>query len=98
MRHGALPADVAATCADADLIVNTTSLGMTPNIETTAMATRLTSLPIRRSTIWSTTRPQPDSCRKAAAHGARTIGGLGMLIWQGAIAFELWTGNSRPSR
>jgi len=33
---------------------------------------------------------------KAAARGCRTIDGLGMLLWQGAYAFELWTGINPP--
>jgi shikimate dehydrogenase len=29
--------------------------------------------------------------------GARTLGGLGMLVYQGAAAFELWTGIEAPT-
>jgi shikimate dehydrogenase len=32
----------------------------------------------------------------AAARGARTLNGLGMLIYQGAAAFERWTGRAAP--
>ncbi len=32
----------------------------------------------------------------AREHGMRTLGGLPMLIYQGALAFELWTGASAP--
>ena len=32
----------------------------------------------------------------AEAAGARTIGGLEMLVWQGALAFTLWTGQAAP--
>lgn len=34
--------------------------------------------------------------REAAARGLRTLGGLPMLIYQGALAFELWTGLPAP--
>jgi shikimate dehydrogenase len=34
--------------------------------------------------------------RAAAAAGMRTLGGLPMLIYQGALAFELWTGVAAP--
>ena len=34
--------------------------------------------------------------RDAKAAGARTLGGLGMLVYQGAKAFELWTGKEAP--
>jgi shikimate dehydrogenase len=32
----------------------------------------------------------------AAAAGARTVDGLQMLLHQGALAFELWTGRAAP--
>jgi shikimate dehydrogenase len=32
----------------------------------------------------------------AAAHGARTVDGLEVLVAQGALSFELWTGRSAP--
>jgi shikimate dehydrogenase len=32
----------------------------------------------------------------AEQHGHVTINGAGMLIEQGALAFELWTGKSAP--
>ena len=34
--------------------------------------------------------------RDAKARGLRTVDGLGMLLHQGAIAFELWTGRKAP--
>ena len=34
--------------------------------------------------------------RQAKAAGARTLGGLPMLVCQGAAAFELWTGRAAP--
>jgi shikimate dehydrogenase len=30
--------------------------------------------------------------REAKRRGCRVLGGLGMLLYQGALAFELWTG------
>jgi shikimate dehydrogenase len=33
---------------------------------------------------------------QAAGDGAQAIGGIGMLVWQGAIAFERWTGITPP--
>ena len=34
--------------------------------------------------------------RRAQQEGARTLGGLGMLVYQGAAAFELWTQREAP--
>lgn len=33
---------------------------------------------------------------QAEAAGAKAINGIGMMLWQGAMAFELWTGQSMP--
>jgi len=33
---------------------------------------------------------------QAEAKGCKTVGGAGMLLWQGALAFELWTGKPPP--
>jgi len=37
--------------------------------------------------------PLLSTAKKA---GARTLGGLPMLVYQGAASFELWTGKSAP--
>jgi shikimate dehydrogenase len=34
--------------------------------------------------------------RDAEKAGAVAIGGLDMLAWQGALAFEIWTGRTAP--
>ncbi len=33
---------------------------------------------------------------QAESVGATAINGLGMMLWQGALAFELWTGQEMP--
>ena len=38
------------------------------------------------------TPPVTPLMRAAAARGCETLGGIGMLVYQGAIAFEKWTG------
>jgi shikimate dehydrogenase len=92
----ALPAAIATLAAEADLIVNTTSLGMTPNVDTTPWDE---GVPFHRGQVVYDlvyNPPQTRLLRKAADDGATAIGGLGMLIWQGAIAFERWTGQQPP--
>jgi shikimate dehydrogenase len=34
--------------------------------------------------------------RTAARHGLRTLDGLVLLLYQGVLAFELWTGKPAP--
>ena len=40
--------------------------------------------------------PETNLLKAAAERGAKTVGGMGMLVHQGAISFELWTGR-QPS-
>jgi len=34
--------------------------------------------------------------QQASKKGCKTLNGLGMLLWQGVFAFELWTGKKPP--
>ena len=34
--------------------------------------------------------------KDAKAHGCQTVGGKGMLLWQGVAAFKLYTGMDMP--
>lgn len=95
-------ADVAAIGAfsqleDVDIIVNTTSVGMAggPAPDQSAVAAEL----IRPTHIVADIVYQPKQTpllNVAAEVGARTVGGLGMLVHQAAVAFEWWTGVSAP--
>lgn len=81
---------------DADLVVQTTALGMHPRVDD--------SPPV--DARWFHTgqlvydlvyNPRETRfLRTVARAGARTAGGLGMLLHQGAQAFELWTGRKAP--
>lgn len=78
------------------LIVNCTSAGLHPNVETTPWDK---SLPFPKEvTLYDMVyRPAITTLmRQCEAQGGRAIGGLGMLARQGAIAFELWTGVAPP--
>lgn len=79
---------------DADLLVNTTSLGM---MGKGAIDAPLDSLPSRAVVSDIVYRPlKTGLLKKAEARGLKTHTGLGMLVHQGAIAFELWTGEKAP--
>jgi shikimate dehydrogenase len=40
--------------------------------------------------------PMTPFLEEAGKRGAQTLGGLGMLVYQGAIGFKLWTGRDAP--
>jgi shikimate dehydrogenase len=93
---GAFPDAVADVVSNIDLIVNSTSLGMHPLVEGLPWDEEVEFTP--EQTVYDLVY-NPASTRLlqlAAADGARTIGGLGMLIHQGAIAWERWTGEAAP--
>ncbi|XUX00602.1 MAG: shikimate dehydrogenase [Dehalogenimonas sp.] len=81
--------------AGSSLVVNTTSLGMSPNAGSTPLPVQF----LRPGLFVFDTvyRPrQTRLLREAEAAGCKTLGGLEMLVEQGALAFELWTGKTAP--
>lgn len=79
----------------ADILVNTTSLGMTPGVDLTPVPSDL----IKAGTTVFDIVYNPLKTRllrEAEKRGARIITGLEMLVRQGAAAFELWTGKDAP--
>jgi shikimate dehydrogenase len=82
-------------CAEADIVVNTTSVGMAPRTEETpvdpawlrpgAVASDIVYNPLKTAFLAG-----------AEARGCRIHGGLGMFVYQGACAFETWTGRLAP--
>ena len=79
----------------ADIVVNATSMGMTPNIDETPVTSDLLKPDL---TVFDIVYNPIKTrlLREAEAAGARTISGLDMLVWQGALAFEKWTGLKAP--
>jgi shikimate dehydrogenase len=79
----------------ADILVNATSVGMNPDPDKTLVdADLLCANMIVADAIYN---PPLTRLLKEARHaGAKTIDGLGMLVGQGAIAFEKWTGQHAP--
>ena len=79
----------------ADLLVNTTSVGMSPDIEKspvplTLVTGKITVLDIIYNPL------KTRLLAGAEKRGAKVISGFEMLVWQGAAAFELWTGVKAP--
>ncbi len=96
-RH--VQVQAAATLPDPahfDLLVNATSVGMWPQTDASPWPD---TLPLSCHLIVFDLVYNPAETRllaQARAAGAAAISGLGMLIHQGALAFEMWTGVSPP--
>jgi len=87
--------NLAKVLARADILVNTTSVGMVPDIDETPVPVGL----LKPGLIVFDIVYNPVQTRllkEAEAAGAKTINGLDMLVWQGALAFEKWTGRKAP--
>lgn len=81
---------------DADILINTTTLGMHPNTDATiATAEELHS----NLTVFDIVYNPLETrlLKEAKAAGAKTVSGVLMLIYQGAEAFKLWTGVEAPT-
>ncbi len=96
MRISAVPGNgLRSVVAEADVVVNTTSVGMSPNVDALpidpawlkpgAVASDLIYNPLKTAFL-----------SRAEERGCRIHGGLGMFVYQGAYAFEYWTGKPAP--
>lgn len=88
-----LPAGV---LAGADLVVQATSLGMSPNVNETVPLPFECFRPGQAASDLVYNPVETLFLKKAAGAGAVTLSGLGMLLHQGALAFKLWTGVPAP--
>ena len=80
----------------ADILINGTSIGMAPNVDDT---------PIADTSVFHEGLVVADAIynpletrllREAKEAGCKVIAGDGMLLWQGAAAYKLWTGTEMP--
>jgi shikimate dehydrogenase len=80
---------------DTDLLVNATSIGLFPNVDDRPEIAYESITPgmVVCDVIIAPSTPFLDEARR---QGARTLDGLGMLVYQGAIGFKLWTGLDAP--
>lgn len=95
----ASPADqgtLSQLASDARLIINATSIGMSPAIDASPLGTwaNFHSDQIVFDLIY--TPFETKLLAIAGRSGARTISGLEMFIYQGARSFELWLGATMP--
>ncbi|CAM3440430.1 shikimate dehydrogenase [Marinicrinis lubricantis] len=79
----------------ADLLINHTPVGMHPNVEDIPIdPDLLTPSMIVSDLIYNPLKTK--LLQEAEKRGCTTHGGLGMFIYQGAYAFEYWTGLPAP--
>ena len=82
---------------DATLIVNATPLGMSPNVEASPVNDEEVELLIGKLCYDIVYNPRETKfLRQANTVQAELLGGLDMLIHQGAKSFKLWTGKEFP--
>jgi shikimate dehydrogenase len=83
--------ELAALLPQVDLLINATSLGWHGD------ETPLPDLPLRPEALVYDMVYRPSRLlRDAAAHGARSCDGMGMLLRQGVLSFYRWTGRRVP--
>ena len=98
MAVGALDADTQCRAfADAGVVVNTTSLGMYPRVNVSALADVRAVHPdlVLYDTVFNPIETQ--LMRAFQSVGAPAFGGLDMLVFQGARSFAIWTGVEPPT-
>ncbi|MER3490489.1 MAG: shikimate dehydrogenase [Meiothermus sp.] len=78
---------------ECDLLINTTSVGLKDPRSSPLPQGLLPQSGVVVDIVYNP--PLTKLLQDAQARGLRTLGGLPMLVWQGALAFELWTGQ-RP--
>jgi len=75
-----------------DIIINATPLGLKPGDPLPLNPDLITSNMVICDLVYK----KSDLLKEAELKGAKIIDGSGMLLWQGALAFELWTGVKPP--
>ena len=89
--------DAPGAATEVSLIVNCTSMGMVHGPDENGSA--LSAADIASSVLVNDLVYNPletPLLREAARAGAATLGGIQMLVYQGAASFEMWTGQDAP--
>ena len=102
-RPGSVPAvglpmgEVGEAATHATLIVNSTSAGMSSGDARGSSPLGADQIPTG-ALVYDMVYNPPETPLMVSARraGARAVGGLWMLIHQGAAAFEIWTGRNAP--
>ncbi|MGA3025799.1 MAG: shikimate dehydrogenase [Bryobacteraceae bacterium] len=81
---------------DADLLVNATSIGLYPDIEAMPPVNLSGARPGMLVSDAVFNPPETRLLAAARQRGLPVLDGLSMLVWQGVIGFQLWTGQDPP--
>ncbi|MCW4006866.1 MAG: shikimate dehydrogenase [Candidatus Bathyarchaeota archaeon] len=80
---------------DAHILINATSIGMHPNPNQTPVPPEILRSDLAvMDIVYNPVETQLAKAAKAA--GAKVVSGVEMLLYQGAAAFEIWTGKTAP--
>ena len=95
--YGADQPEAAQALVDADLVVQCTSVGMHGGSTEGQIPFEVGSLKPGTTVVDLVANPVESALVRAAhAQGHQAIGGLPMLVYQGAAAFEIWTQQRPP--
>ena len=96
LQSQTLAPDASAGVSNLSLIINTTPAGMAPNIDESPWPENLPFPP--HAAIYDLVYNPRETklVRDAGLQGLRGTTGLGMLVEQAALAFEIWTGHRPP--
>ena len=83
-----------AVQADCDLLVNATSIGLYPDVTAVPDVDLSSARPGMLVADAVFNPPETRMLAAARERGLPTLDGLSMLVYQGVIAFEMWTGQS----
>jgi len=80
---------------EADILINATSVGMSPNTQRSPVPTEfLHSDLLVYDLVYNPMETR--LLREAKEKGCKVLSGVKMLVYQGAIAYEMWTGRQPP--
>ena len=89
--------DAPGATREVALIVNCTSMGMVHGPDENGSPLSAADIPstvLVNDLVYNP--PETPLLREAARAGAATLGGIQMLVYQGAASFEMWTGHDAP--
>ncbi|MGD0645125.1 MAG: shikimate dehydrogenase [Candidatus Bathyarchaeia archaeon] len=89
------PSAVKENLVDSDVLINATSIGMNPNANQTPVSSEWLKPDLAVMDIVYNPL-ETKLVKNAKAVGAKVVSGVEMLIYQGAVSFEIWTACKAP--